>query len=79
MYIYMYIYIFFLRERIVKVHVGYGLVSLQIGLLGSIKIKQTNKKPWAGFTLYVLNNFHMRNEPHIRPSMIKGMNWAKGI
>lgn len=62
---------FFLREGIVIVHVGDGLVSLQIGLLGGIRIKKENMG-WF-FTLYVLNNFHMRREAPIRLSMIKGM------
>lgn len=39
-------------------HVKQGLVWLQVGQLGSIRIK----KIWADFTFYGLNNFHMRRE-----------------
>ena len=43
-------------------------IALCVCKLGSIRMK----KIWVDFTLYVLNNFHMRGDTHIRPSMIKG-------
>lgn len=63
------------RESLCVLHVEYGLVCLQIGLLGSIRMR----KIWAAFTLCVFNNFHVRGEPHMRRNVIKGRSWVEGI
>lgn len=63
------------RESICCTSCEHGLVCLQIGLLRGIRIR----KIWDDFALYVLNRFHMRGEPHIRWSLIKGNHWVERI